>query len=174
MSNVNPNPPMSLADLQKVERTKAKWEDLESQYNEVLGLFDEFLIYPQVAREHEKEYTPQERGVVKRLMDGILADLKATKTALDELRTQHQVDGKPRQGWVMDNMETGELFTWLGIATSYRGLSENIQAIMAQPLADLTIIFNDVRARQAQNALAPAPDLTGVANHPNFGSTSIN
>lgn len=166
MSHVNPNPPMSLADLHKVERTQSRWEDLESQYQEILAMFDQFMIYPQEARKYNDLYTPEERGVVKRLIDGILFDLKQVMTSMDELRSQHLIGEEPRKGWVYDNLETGELFTWLGIAASYRGISENIQAIMAQPLSDLTVVFTQVQARM------PTPVNLSTVELPPLNSTN--
>jgi len=150
--------PMSLSDLQQRVPTTNRWENLEQMYSECTNMFGELMIYPQTFRQFKGQVTPEEEKHLTRILKNIEVDAKRLKNELDQIRTQHldPVTKAPIKGIVYDEICGGDLFTFVGIASSYRNWMDGFQAITAQPALDFEQITIAVKQRQAPTNPQPA------------------
>lgn len=145
---INPNPPMSLGDLQQSLPTDNRWDHLETMYVECTSMFGTLLPYPQIARQLEPSATPDERRELQRILRNIQSDSEKFLNELNNVRAQHTNEaGEARKGIIYDTLTGEDLFQYTGIASAYRSWMENFQALVMQPVEDFTRISEIIEKR---------------------------
>lgn len=142
-------PVMKLSDLEQRVPTQTRWEDLEKMYNECLGMFGTFAVYPQAARDLDPIATPEEKAHLQRILKNIHTDCEAYKTTLDEIRQSYLTPaGVPRKGVIYDTLASDDLFVFTSVAADFRNWAHSIEALTMQPANDFATISDQILSRQ--------------------------
>jgi hypothetical protein len=150
---INPNPPMSLSDLQQQLPTNNRWEHLVAMYHECSSMFGTLLAYPQGARDLDPISNAEEKKELQRILRNIQTDSEKFLNELNEIYSQHcTAPNQPRKGLIYDTLEGADLFQYTAIAASYRSWMDNFEALTMQPVADFIAITEIISKRNATTA----------------------